>query len=198
MMVGGVVSAVAPNLLTGTVAVALAWAIKICGAVGLGLGILGAIGLILRRVGTKELRMFTTAADIFNLVFFIVAFGCAFVTFIVVDRDFAIVSAFVRNLVTFNMGALPGTGPVVVLPVLSVILLAALTAYIPLTHMSHFVGKYFAYHAIRWNDEPNLPGGRQEGTINDLLTRPVTWAAPHIQGDGKKTWADVATEEVQK
>ena len=27
-------------------------------------------------------------------------------------------------------------------------------AYIPLTHMSHFVGKYFTYHAVRWDDAP--------------------------------------------
>jgi hypothetical protein len=57
------------------------------------------------------------------------------------------------------------------------------------------VGKYFAYHAIRWADEPNLRGGKQEKVINDLLNQPVTWSAPHIRGDGKKTWLDVATED---
>ena len=73
------------------------------------------------------------------------------------------------------------------------ILMSLLLAYIPLTHMSHFIGKYFAYHSIRWNDEPNLPGGSQEKAIQEALGRPVSWAASHIQGDGKKTWADVAT-----
>ena len=71
-------------------------------------------------------------------------------------------------------------------------------AYIPLTHMSHFVGKYFAYHAIRWNDTPNLRGGMQEAKIHKLLAQPINWAAPHIRGDGKKTWVDAATEEVKK
>jgi hypothetical protein len=85
-----------------------------------------------------------------------------------------------------------------VLAVASIVLLAALTAYIPLTHMSHFVGKYFAYHAIRWSDEPNLPGGHQEKEINELLGQPVSWAGPHIQADGKKTWLDVATEEPKR
>jgi hypothetical protein len=64
--------------------------------------------------------------------------------------------------------------------------------------MSHFVGKYFAYHAIRWNDEPNLQGGDQEGTIQGLLGRPVSWGAPHIKGDGTRTWADIATEDTKK
>ena len=31
-----------------------------------------------------------------------------------------------------------------------------------------------------------------------MLTRPVSWAAPHIKGDGKKTWADLATEDFSK
>jgi len=67
-----------------------------------------------------------------------------------------------------------------------------------LTHMSHFVGKYFAYHAIRWNDTPNLRGGGEEKAIGELLSRPVSWSAAHIGADGKKTWADVATQEMKK
>jgi hypothetical protein len=60
--------------------------------------------------------------------------------------------------------------------------------------MSHFVGKYFAYHAIRWNDDPNTPGSKHEKPIADVLQYPVTWSASHIQGDGTTTWAEVATD----
>jgi nitrate reductase gamma subunit len=95
------------------------------------------------------------------------------------------------------MTALAGNSTEVLMTTVTVVLLGLLVAYIPLTHMSHFVGKYFAYHTIRWNDAPNLRGGDQEQPIQDLLNRPVTWAAPHIRGDGKKTWADVATEEIK-
>jgi nitrate reductase gamma subunit len=196
MMLAGVLAAVVPGVMAGTVGTALGWIIRVCGVAGLVLGLLGAIGLLLRRFSTKELRMFTAPADLFNLVFFIVTFGVALVTALAVDRDFAIVSTFVHNLVTFQLGALPATGSVLVLA--SAVLLSLLVAYIPLTHMSHFVGKYFAYHAIRWNDEPNLPGGAQEATIQEALGRPVSWSAPHIKGDGKKTWADVATEEIEQ
>jgi nitrate reductase gamma subunit len=68
-----------------------------------------------------------------------------------------------------------------------------LLAYIPMTHMSHFVGKFFAYHSIRWNDEPNLKGGPQEAAIVANLMQKVTWAAPHIQSNGEKNWVEVAT-----
>jgi hypothetical protein len=64
--------------------------------------------------------------------------------------------------------------------------------------MSHFVGKYFAYHSVRWNDEPNLKGGKQEGPIVANLMQKVTWAAPHIQSDGEKNWVEVATMDVKK
>jgi hypothetical protein len=64
--------------------------------------------------------------------------------------------------------------------------------------MSHFGGKYFAYHSIRWKDDPNLPGGKEEKVIEELLSRPISWSAPHIKGDGKKTWLDAATEEPEE
>jgi len=197
MMAAGVLSAVAPNMMAGVVGSFLSRLYPVLGVAGLVLGIIGAIGLFMRRRG-RELRDYTAPADLLNLVFFIVAFGCAFVTFVVVDRDFSIVSTFVTNLVTFKMTALPGTGSAMLLPILSIVLMALLTAYIPLTHMSHFVGKYFAYHSIRWQDDPNLPGGKKEGAINELLNQPVSWSASHIQGEGKKTWLDVATEDQSK
>ncbi len=197
MMVAGVVGRFWPPLASGAGGAVLGRLYMVLGGVGLVLGLIGAIGLLLRR-RSRELRDYTAPADLFNLVFFVVAFGIALATFGLVDRDFGIVSGFVANLVTFRFAALPGSGLEVVLPLLSVVLLAVLTAYIPLTHMSHFVGKYFAYHSIRWADEPNLPGGHQEKEINRMLSQPLTWAGPHIQGDGKKTWLDVATEEPKR
>ena len=194
MMVGGVLGVLAPGVMAGPAGVAMRWLTPLVGYAGLGLGLVGAFALILRR-RSRELRDYTASMDVVNLVLFVVCFGFALSTAVAVDRDFSIVSGFVGNLVTFNVASLPGTGAQVVLPSVSAMLLALLVAYIPLTHMSHFVGKYFAFHAIRWADEPNLPGGKQEKTIHKLLDQPVSWGAPHIRGDGKKTWLDVATEE---
>ena len=104
----------------------------------------------------------------------------------------------VSGLVTFSSIELPGTALQGYLTVGTVVLLSLLVAYIPITHMSHFIGKYFAYHAIRWNDTPNLRGGPEEAKINEVLQYPVSWAGPHIKGEGKKTWADLATEEIKQ
>ena len=198
MMIGGVAGALAPALEAGVLGQLFRVVVPVCGGFGLVLGLFGALGLLQRRLGTPELRLFAAPADYLNLVLFVVVLGCALLSFVLVDRTFASASTFVRNLVTFKLEALPGSGLQVLLPALAAVLLAVLTAYIPLTHMSHFVGKYFAYHAIRWSDKPNLAGGSEEKTIQELLSRPLTWAAPHIRGDGKKSWAEVATEDTAK
>jgi nitrate reductase gamma subunit len=192
LLVNGVAGALLPMGIAGPVNTVIRAVAPFLGGAGLVLGVLGAVGLFLRR-RSRELRDYTAPADFFNLAFFVVAFGVSLITFVAYDRDFSLVAAFAANLATFNLAPIGG-GTAVLLLSLSVVLLSLLTAYIPTTHMSHFVGKYFAYHAIRWRDEPNLPGGKQEKKIHELLNQPVSWAAPHIKGDGKKTWLDVATE----
>lgn len=197
MLAAGVIGAVLPDSVALPINNVIGLLVPFVGGAGLALGIIGAAGLFARRRG-RSLRDYTAPADLFNLLFFIVAFGVALVTFLGFDRDFALVSAFVANLVSFNLSPLAVGGTAALLLLLSVVLLSLLTAYIPTTHMSHFVGKYFAYHSIRWKDDPNLPGGKEEATINELLNRPISWAAPHIRGDGKKTWLEAATEEPEE
>ncbi len=199
LMLGtGLLGAIAPSLVAGGLGKLLQVLIIACGVAGLVLGLLGALGLLQRRLGDTELRDYTTPADIFNLLFFVVTFGCALLSFALVDRDFSRAMLFAGGLVTFKMAGIPGTGLEMVLPTATVVLLSALTAYIPLTHMSHFVGKFFAYHAIRWNDTPNLRGSDEEPKIQEVLSYKISWAASHIAGEGKKTWVDAATEEVKK
>jgi nitrate reductase gamma subunit len=72
------------------------------------------------------------------------------------------------------------------------VLSALLTAYIPLTHMSHFIAKYFTYHTVRWDDRPNLKGSDLAKKVAEYLTYRPRWAARHIGADGVKTWADIA------
>lgn len=196
MVVNGALAAIAPAAVQGGFGVFLARLCVVLAAFGLALGTIGALGLMHRRLTNEDLKDYTAPADIFNLAFFVATFGLALGHMAAVDRDLSRSMAFVGNLVTFNLA--PLAGGTVWLTGLSVVLLGGLLAYIPLTHMSHFVGKYFAYHSIRWGDEPNLRGGHFEGEIQELLNQPVSWAAPHIRGNGKKTWAQAATEEMKK
>jgi nitrate reductase gamma subunit len=191
----GILRAVAPSLLVDEAGDVARNVIVVLGVTGLGLGVIGALGLLHRRLTEPGFREFTVPADIFNLIFFVAAFGSGILCFTVVDESAQKALDFATNLASLNMVALPGVGLQVFLPTTTVVLLSLLVAYIPLTHMSHFVGKYFAYHAIRWNDEPNLGGGPQEPEIQRLLSYKVSWAAQHIRGEGKKSWIDVALED---
>jgi nitrate reductase gamma subunit len=164
------------------------------GAFGLILATIGAAALLHRRLTDEELDGYTSASHIFNLAFFLVGLLVAFFAYILADQTFALARGYVQSLLTFNLAAPVGSPAVAI----EFALFSLLMAYVPLTHMSHFVAKYFFYHEIRWQDEPNLVGSKMEKQIQEVLGYPVSWAAPHIKGDGKKTWADVATEEVEK
>jgi hypothetical protein len=59
--------------------------------------------------------------------------------------------------------------------------------------MSHFIGKYFTYHSVKWDDAVNHRGGKFESKIAEYLTYKPTWAAPHVHADGNRTWAEVVT-----
>ena len=197
MAAAGVLGGWLPGLMAGPLGGVVRALIPLIGHAGLVLGLAGALGLLQRR-RQRPLRDYSAPMDVANLAFFVIAFSFALVTALTVDRSFATVSELVGNLATFNIAPLGGSGLEAMLPCVAAILLAVLGAYIPLTHMSHFVGKYFAYHAIRWADAPNLRGGAQERAINDLLGQPVSWSAPHIRGDGTKSWLDVATEDPER
>ncbi len=172
----------------------LFYAIMVSGGMGLILGLVGSLGLIRRRLKVPELRDFSAPADYFNLILFVGVFGFSLLAFAAFGASFFKgVTAFVANLMFLNLTPF-GAGIPALSVTTSVVLMSALLAYIPMTHMSHFIGKYFAFHSIRWNDEPNLPGSDEEKTIQKALSQPVSWAAPHIGADGKKSWADLATE----
>ncbi len=163
------------------------------GWAGLGLGLLGSLALFARRVFNIDYREYTKSLDYINLIFFIVTFAVAMVSHGVGDPHFVQLRAFFEHLVTFNTAfeAAP-------LMAVEIVLGSLLEAYIPLTHMSHFFTKWFMYHGIRWSDEPSVPGGQIEKKVVKVLEYPVSWAAPHIRGDGKKNWVDVATSGVEE
>ena len=120
--------------------------------------------------------------------------GIAWLTFLFADRGFEDTRAYVLSLITFDLGAPVGS----FLVGLEIFLAVILIAYIPMTHMSHFFIKWFTYHKIRWDDEANEVGSEIEKKVLEQVMYPVTWAAAHINADGKKNWVDIATEEMEK
>ena len=167
----------------------------VIGMVGMVLGIGGGIALLIMRLTDDDLTPYTNFSHIFNLLLIAVTLGVTLWAVLTQGQvALRLYQEFAARILTLNLA-----GPAAPTPVTaSLVLLLVLVAYIPLTHMSHFFVKWFTWHKIRWDDEPNVKGGRIEVMIQKSLNYPVSWSAPHIRGDGKKTWADVATEEVQE
>lgn len=160
---------------------------KYSGLAGGLLVVLGSLGLLIRRLTDDELKNYTAPADLFNLLSFSLILSLLLAGYLMGGPHFPGMLALARGLVTFR--------PIASLPPLlaaGLILLAALTAYIPYTHMAHFIAKYFTYHSVRWDDAAKPRGGELERKLAEYLTYRPTWSAPHIGADGQKTWAEIA------
>jgi nitrate reductase gamma subunit len=164
------------------------------GTAGFVLTLVGAISLLFMRLTDEELKPYTNPSHIFNLLFIIAAVGLAFGAFAMGKDHVGFFRFYISSLLTFDLDAPVGRLPTA----LTFVTVSLLIAYIPLTHMAHFFVKWFTWHKIRWDDTANVKGGRIEKMIEQALQYPVSWSADHIRGDGKKTWAQTATEEMPK
>jgi nitrate reductase gamma subunit len=161
---------------------------SILGPIAFGLSLVGAFGLLRRRLRDPALRNYSATEHYFNLALFIAAMGVALLTWATVDPSFEMARGFIAGLITFNLKDVDSS-----LFLLQVILAVVTLAYIPFTHMSHFFMKYFLYHDIRWEDKPNVDAPEINEQLGEVLGYEPTWSASHIAIPGKKTWADVAT-----
>lgn len=152
------------------------------------IGLFGAVRLFMQRVADTNLSKYSSPSHYFNILLI----GAIYLTVLIwtiTDPNFVSNAlGFMAGLVTFSaMPELPAAAW------WNILLTCFFLIYLPLTHMTHFFTKYFTYHKVRWEDEANLPGSKIPDKIGALLNQPVTWAAPHIGADGKKTWLVIAT-----
>jgi len=188
LVVAVLLGRLAPTLMAAGLGMGLHWLYTVTGFSGLVLAIIGAAALLIQRLTAENLKTYTAPGDIFNLCWFFAAFGCLLVGFLLRGSDSPSSVALVRAVLTFDTSLrIPN------LLAVGLVLSALLAAYIPFTHMSHFIGKYFTYHSVRWNDRPLRPGDRMGKKLAEYLMYKPTWAARHVGADGTKTWAEVAT-----
>ena len=160
---------------------------------GLVAGLIGSLGLLYRRLADRDMQLYTTPADYFNVVFILVFFLCAFLTAAFVDPLFDAAKSYLLGLLTagtYTSAYDPGQN---IFGAVTIILASLLTAYIPLTHMSHMFMKYFLYHKVKWDDAPSRPGSAIESAVLQNLKYRPTWKAKHIGADGEKSWRDIAS-----
>jgi nitrate reductase gamma subunit len=152
------------------------------------LGILGAIILLFKRIFDVNLRLYSNASHYFNILLI----GSLYVTSFIwlLNSPFLIKDFFGFYKAVFTFSKLP------LLPTVGYIhfyLLSFFLFYLPFTHMTHFFTKYFTYHKVQWDDEPNFPNSKIRKKLMEQLNFPVQWSAPHIGADGRKTWLVIAS-----
>lgn len=184
---GAVLSLVVPAAEIAACLTAIRWVYSAAGSLGLFLGIVGALGLLVRRLTDENLKNYSVPADFFNLLFFLATFGIVSAAWLTEPSSGPDMLAVARGVLTLDP-----TLRVSGLLAAGLILAAVLVAYIPFTHMSHFIAKYFTYHSVRWDDIPNAEGGKFASRLAECLAYRPTWAAAHIGADGIKSWAQVA------
>jgi nitrate reductase gamma subunit len=154
--------------------------------IGYILGGLGAIGLILKRISDANLRPFSSFSTYFNLIFLGAIFVTGIISWLQAGNLAADMSFIIKQTLTLD-SAINITFPLSLHISLSLLFLI----YLPLTNMIHFVAKYFTYHEIRWDDEPQDTKMTEE--IQGLMKQPVGWSSSHIKAEGKKNWTDTST-----
>ncbi len=182
LLVGAVMELSGLHLTTAKGVIANPWAglvyyaTFLSGAAGALLLTIGAAGLILRRLFNNTLSKYTTPQEYFNLLFI---FAVAVSGLVVWSGDpaFQYGREILKGLLTVSP-IQAGTALTV-----HILLLGALLIYIPQTKMSHYVAKYFSFHKVLWENEPNLKGSKTEEMVKKALRyKPkVSWSAPHIK-----------------
>jgi len=152
------------------------------------LGIVGAIILLLKRIFDENLRLYSNPSHYFNILLIGSLYVTSFIWLTSSDNAIGEFLGFYRGVFTFSsVGNLPVIGYI------HFYLLSFFLFYLPFTHMTHFFTKYFTYHKVRWDDEPNFPDSKIRKKLLEQLNFPVQWSAPHIAADGRKTWLVIAS-----
>jgi nitrate reductase gamma subunit len=162
---------------------------SIFAVVGYIIGSLGTIGLIFKRVIDSNLRPFNTFSTYFRLVFLGAVFISGGYAWFYHSDYASKMSIFIKKIITLEAGI------TVTLPMaLHISLFLLFLVYFPLTDMLHFIAKYFTYHVVRWNDEPQ--DEKMTKKLRGLMTQRVGWSARHVQADSKKSWAEITSEKM--
>ncbi len=163
--------------------------------IGGGLGVIGAVLMFFKRAFDKDMSKYATPSHYFNIILLGAIFAST-VLWAFADHGYIsrVTGLYAGVLTASPIPAFTTTG------YLNVAVVLLFFIYLPFTHMTHFFTKYFTYHTIRWEDQPNTKGSKVEQNIVKNVTQPVSWASEHIGADGKKTWVDLAagTGEVKQ
>ena len=157
-------------------------------AVGVGvgaflLGIVGSVGLIVKRATNRNLAPYTAPVDYFNLTFLAVIFGLGLVSWLM-DPLFSAHQAYIRSLLFFKPVSVP------LAPISMFLILQVFAIYMPLSKLIHYLMKHFTFTEVLWDDAFKTKGSQVDQRIEQQLSYRATWAGPHFTGEN--SWLEEA------
>jgi nitrate reductase gamma subunit len=150
---------------------------------------IGGAMILWMRVTDKELKVYYPPIHYVKWVFLLVTLlGGIYAVDLHFKSSVPALLKYVREQVTF--ADLEHKLHPALAPALHVLFASVWLIYLPFGHVFQLFFRY--YHHLRWDDVPNKRGGMIERRVKELLERPVTWSAPHIQSG--RPWRGVASE----
>lgn len=140
------------------------------GTIGFIITTAGAALLLLRRVADPVLKKYTTPQEYFNLLLLLAVLLSGIIVWSP-DLTFAASRQLTAGVLLLDVTANTAL-------TIHLLLLAVMFIYIPLSKMGHYVGKYFSFHKVLWENEPNVPGSLMESRVKSSLSS-------HISNGGK-------------
>lgn len=148
---------------------------SIVGIVGFILAFVGNVVLLMHRVLESNLKKYTTPQEYFNLILILA---------VLVSGIYVWSSSMVSGQAGQIVGQLLSFQALEAGSALTIhlVLLGFMFFYIPLSKMNHYIGKYFTFHKVLWENDPNLPGSKVEQDLQKAAANPpkTKWSAPHI------------------
>lgn len=138
-------------------------AVSVIGVIGFVLASLGCVLLLIRRAVDPVLRKYTTPQEYCNIVLLLVVLLTGAYSWLFVASPFEVAA----QIFTFSPGQF---APIIIV---HFVLLGIMFLYIPLSKMSHYVGKFFTFHKVLWDNDPNLPHSAVERKFDHAAETPA-------------------------
>lgn len=159
------------------------------GHISTALAFAGGLAVLVLRIADDELRLYYPPLHYIKWVLMLATLaGGVYAVHVHFDGSMPATLKYVKGQLTFEdishkLHPSPSTAAHVLLGSLWLI-------YLPFSHILQLFFRY--YHALRFDEVPNVRGGAIERRVKGLLEKPVSWSAVHIQQG--KTWGEVVTQ----
>ncbi len=146
----------------------------------------GSIGILVERITEKDLRAYYPAIHYAKWVFIVITLATGFYAVLFhFGGNISSVLTYVNQQLAFHLESKLNA------PAASsahLLIVAPWLIYLPFSHITKLFLRY--YHELRWDNKPNLAGTKIERNVKELLEKPISWSAPHIQSG--RSWSEVA------